>query len=87
MSYICGESASIENTVTDLTREYIGKNMRSYMVNFYNYFGLSSKLLNSKIYTCRTLRDRRNGPSNLTGIKKSVPKGESKHFLKKVLKY
>ena len=62
---ICGLKTSIEKTFADLTTLYEDKNRKLYMDNFYNSFGLSKLLLDRKIYTCGTLRDRRKGAENL----------------------
>ena len=65
-----GETASIEKRVTELTNKYNGENRKLYMDNFYNSLGLATKLLESSIYVCRTLRDRRKRPEKLNIIKK-----------------
>ena len=78
---ICGETASIEKTVTELTNKYNGENRKLYMDNFYNSLGLPTKLLESSIYVCGTLQDRRKGPEKLNIIKKTVKLSKSKHFL------
>ncbi|KAF7689877.1 PiggyBac transposable element-derived protein 4 [Cucumispora dikerogammari] len=68
----CGEYATLDRTVHDLKVNLTEKNRKLFINNYYNSFNLTEKLYNYGIYSCGTLRPRRESPENLNAIKKQL---------------